>query len=428
VTEQQTSRDFEDRFARAVRSYAAEGDVDFDPRRISAHARTAATVPGWWWRGRRATPVLAFRVVRVGLMVALLVAAATALTVVGSRLLAPHLPVPGLLAWGSGDQILVVDPLSGMSSHAITAKAPHDDYPVWSPDGTRLVISQHDGRGKLQLVDADGGNRHPVLGDLTSGIPAAWSPDGTRIAFSGYHYPGVAEPGLYVVDADGTDLTLLVPEAHASDAMTRLAWSPDGSLIAFVALTDENRPDGARGVVKVVEVVTGKVGPVSSSLVVTKVGAPLAWRPGRTELLYAQLSQEVGEAGHEDIVLAERVGNTWHERPVVSGFSGSNVTNPMWLDAGRFAYVRDNRLWVAHLDDVQPEVAIGPELTSNGPGCVSVDGSVVVVRVAGAPPTDEGTPSEDSFLLVPTDGGATSVAFTGYIDLYSPCSWQAVSR
>ena len=210
--------------------------------------------------------------------------------------------------------------------------------------------------------------------------------------------------------------------------MTRLAWSPDGSLIAFVALTDENGADGPRGVVRVVEVVTGKVSPVSSSVVVTKVGAPLAWRPGRTELLYAQQYQESGETGHEDIVLAERVGDTWHERPLVSGLRGSDVTNPMWLDAERFAYVRDNSLWVARLDDVQPEVAIGPEFTSDGPGCVSPDGSVVAVRVAGAPPPDEGTPPQDSLLLVPTNGGATSVAFTGFMDPYSPCSWQAVSR
>ena len=114
MTEQQTNRDFEDRFVRAVRSYAAEGVVDFDPRRISAHARTADTVPGRRWRGR-ATPILAFRVLRLALMVALLATAAAALAVVGSRLLAPHLLQPGLLALGSGDQILVVDPSSGMS-------------------------------------------------------------------------------------------------------------------------------------------------------------------------------------------------------------------------------------------------------------------------------------------------------------------------
>ena len=174
MTEQQTSRDFEDRFVRAVRSYAAEGVVDFDPRRISAHARTADTVPGRWLRGR-ATPILAFRVLRLALMVALLATAAAALAVVGSRLLAPNLLQPGLLALGSGDRDLVVDPSSGMS-HAITAKSPHDDYPVWSPDGAGLVISQHDGRGKLQLIDADGGNRHPVLGDLTSAIPPPGRP------------------------------------------------------------------------------------------------------------------------------------------------------------------------------------------------------------------------------------------------------------
>ena len=210
MTEQQTSRDFEDAVRAGRPVVRGRGRCRLRPARISAHARTAGAGVRWW-RGR-ATPILAFpvpapcpagRPARGG---------PAALAVVGSRLLTPPAPVPGLLALGSGDQILVVDPVIRDVAHAITAKSPHDDYPVWSPDGARLVISQHDGRGKLQLIDADGGNRHPVLGDLTSGHPAAWSPDGTRIAFTGYHYPGGAEPGLYVVDADGTDLTLLVPE------------------------------------------------------------------------------------------------------------------------------------------------------------------------------------------------------------------------
>src|SRR4029077_15551451 len=202
------------------------------------------------------------------------------------------------------------DPTTG-TSEEITAPTPHDAYPVWSPDGTRLVISQHDGRRRLQVMDADGANRHAVVDDMTSGHPAAWSPDGTRLAFAGYHYPGGRSPGLYVVGADGTNLTLLVPGID----LGRVAWSPDASMIAFT----DGRPVDGRGEVHVVDVASGRDTTVSTSTVDPAQDVALAWRPRGTELLYAQQAPQGGGLGREDIVLAERVGAAWRERPLVSG-------------------------------------------------------------------------------------------------------------
>ena len=414
-----TTRDFEDDVRRAIRSYAEEGARAFDPGRISAQARAAG--PGARrWPGR--TRLIELPVLRFALLLVLLGVAVAALAVVGSRLVTPPPPLPGLLAVAAMDQILVVDPSSGTSDE-ITDPTPHDAFPVWSPDGTRLAISQHDGRGTLQLIDADGGNRHSIIDDLTSGYPVAWSPDGSRIAFAGYHYPGGGEPGLYIVDADGTSLTLLVPGTGAW-GIGRLSWSPDGSTIAFVAGTVEDQSNVLRGIVKVVDVASGDVSAVSTSQVRVMQDAPLAWRPGRKELLYAQQSKQSGEAGHEDIVLAERVGDAWQERPLVTDLRPGEVTYPMWLDGDRFVHVRDNRLWVAHLDG-RPEVPIGePALDPLGPGCVAPDGSAVAVLVA-----DGGTEEEpkNALLLVPTDGGPTIRTTAGWVAPSGPaCSWHAV--
>ena len=362
---------------------------------------------------------------RLALVIVLLGALVRALAVVGSQMAtpptspAPPAPLAGLLAVASMDAIFVVDSSSG-TAHALTAQTLHDAYPVWSPDGTRLAVSQHDGRGQLQLIDADGGNRHPIVKGLTSGGPVAWSPDGARLAFAGYSYPGGDKPGLYVVNADGTALTLLVPGFGLSHA-ARLAWSPDASMIAFAA-TDPARPmDDADGYVFVVDVASGKVSSVSSSHVETQ-GAPLAWRPGRMELLYAQQYKQFGEPGHEDIVLAERVGDTWQERPVVANLRRSDVTNPMWLASERFAYLRNNRLWVANLDG-GPELPIGePGLNPVAPGCVAPDGSAVAVPLSGS-----GDVPSDALLLVPTDGEPAIRAVVGFIDPYGPaCSWRAL--
>jgi hypothetical protein len=187
-----------------------------------------------------------------------------------------------------------------------------------------------------------------------------------------------------------------------------------------------------RGYVYVVDVASGSVTAVSTSHVDLAQDVPLAWRPGGTELLYAQQDKQFGELGHEAVVLAERVGSTWRELPLVTGLLPSALTGdlpsavtfPMWLDDDRYVYVRDNRMWVATVDG-RPEVPIGdPRLDAVVPGCVAPDGSAVAVIVA-----DGGTPEQpkNALLVVPTDGGPTSRIRMGWTDIYgAACSWRAL--
>ena len=89
-----------------------------------------------------------------------------------------------------------------------------------------------DGSNIIRLTDGPGDKFYPV-----------WSPDGTRIAYvsgeesSGLKAFNLAAPGggngsteIYVMDADGTNVTLLT-ESPGDDLDPN--WSPDGGSLVF---------------------------------------------------------------------------------------------------------------------------------------------------------------------------------------------------
>ncbi|MGZ8607707.1 MAG: TolB family protein, partial [Actinomycetota bacterium] len=143
---------------------------------------------------------------------------------------------------GNGSHVWLVMPDGSGERQLTLGDDVIDRWPAWSPDGTTiaLVRSAPTGQGPYGLLVTD--VTQPELRAVTpADIGAArpdWSPDGRRIAFAGV-MGETPESGIYVVNADGTELEQITdPRFLAPD---NPEWSPDGSHIAFCANLDTSR-------------------------------------------------------------------------------------------------------------------------------------------------------------------------------------------
>lgn len=167
----------------------------------------------------------------------------------------------GFIGAPENDQIYVVDAATGLAPQQLTAcpaVSPDcfSDYPIWSPDGTKIAFTHGDGfdaddnpvNEQVWVMNADGSGAHA----LTSGVDPKdqvpdWSPDGSKIVYSSGQF---GSEGIWTMNADGSNQRQLTgcgaadaaPCAGGDDFGT--AWSPDGTKIAFLRdLTSLGIPD-----------------------------------------------------------------------------------------------------------------------------------------------------------------------------------------
>jgi Tol biopolymer transport system component len=147
------------------------------------------------------------------------------------------------IAYVSGDDAdLFVMNADGSDATRLTSGSGQDRHPTWAPDGSRIAFARLDPdiyygpgtppppTGGIYMMKPDGAD----LTRLTKAPEASigvddwpdWSPDGSRIAFG-----RVGE--IYVMDNDGSGLAKLTDSEEGNSPSAEPAWSPDGKKIVF---------------------------------------------------------------------------------------------------------------------------------------------------------------------------------------------------
>lgn len=104
-----------------------------------------------------------------------------------------------------------------------------DTEPVWSPDGQQIAFDSNRADGyTIYLMDAQGGNIHPLKADGTYAYSPTWLPDGRSIAYLTAQFPISRE--LMLTDLQSGITRRLTDNREAESSPS---WSPDGRHLTF---------------------------------------------------------------------------------------------------------------------------------------------------------------------------------------------------
>ncbi|HEY0350941.1 MAG TPA: protein kinase, partial [Gemmatimonadales bacterium] len=210
-----------------------------------------------------------------------------------------------------------------------------EEWPVWSPDGRRLIYAaEADGFRQLFVRTLATGEEQRLTRSGRDDIQPAWSPDGHQLAFVRANTPrGKLEPsdinGWYFEGGDIWDLDLASgKETKLVDNAFGPAWSPDGTRLAFDA-----RWGGARRIwVADARGRNSRQITADSNDAVTHAGA--RWSPDGTRLVFRRM-----EKTKWDVAIANpgSASVVWLTNDLVTDM------DPAWAPDGKSVYFASAR-------------------------------------------------------------------------------------
>ena len=142
-------------------------------------------------------------------------------------------PSPLVVALGAAALVMLIAGLV-----LVVQRRGESEGPTIAVTPGRIVFASDQGEDlDIWTVNSDGSGRTRLTDSRSSDQYPSWSPDGSKIAFSSDRDGILDVPEIYVMNADGTNQTRLT-DNRSEDEFPK--WSPDGGRIVFASARDGN--------------------------------------------------------------------------------------------------------------------------------------------------------------------------------------------
>jgi Tol biopolymer transport system component len=135
--------------------------------------------------------------------------------------------VAAQIGWTVGSDIWVTDFIRGIPTR-LTSDPSNEEWPVWSPDGTRIAFASNRDGSVFNIFDmpADGSAApHLLFQSDRSKKPVQWSNDGHWLLFD--------SNGIYALPLDGNRTPIAIGSGTRQASFAKV--SPDGAWVAYAS-------------------------------------------------------------------------------------------------------------------------------------------------------------------------------------------------